>query len=545
MAKKKKIDGSGVAAIYARYSSHVQRDCSIEQQLDACRAKAKDLDLVVVSEYCDRGISGKTDDRPEFQRMLKDADKGKFQYLIAWKSNRLGRNMLNAMVNESRLQDAGVKCLYAEEDFDDNAAGRFALRSMMNVNQFYIENMAEDIQRGLRDSAKEGKALGAIPYGYKKSADGKYEINEDEAAIVREIYRRVANGEMVADIAHDLNKRGIKKRYAKKYSEWGKSSFQHLLHNEKYIGTYKYMDIEIPGGVPRIIDDDLYYRVQEVTTTKGNPYNNRRRTANGLYLLTGKIFCGKCGSPMVGLSGTGKSGRLFFYYVCQGKRVKHACDKQNIQREIIEREVAAAIKQFILVDETIDWIADQAVEFSRKAVAESDLSALESQLADTDRSINNLMKAIEAGIITDATKARMKELEAQKLTLKGKIAEEKSNVTELTKEDIVAGLSMFKDGDVTDPNYQMKLFDTFLRAVYVYDDNLKIVFSFSGDGNTVTLPLENDLAENKDSDSPGDKCSYKVPLGLLNTSYTNTPQITFQSGFFILYVPSPEALLED
>ena len=119
---------------------------------------------------------GKTDKRPSFQRMMRDAEQHKFAYVLAWKSNRIGRNMMQALVNESRLVDCGVKVFYAEEDFDDNAAGRFALRSMMNVNQFYIENMAEDVKRGLYDNAKKGLVNGSLPLGYKRGADGKPEL---------------------------------------------------------------------------------------------------------------------------------------------------------------------------------------------------------------------------------------------------------------------------------------------------------------------------------------------------------------------------------
>ncbi len=524
MRKTKKIE-SGVAAIYARYSSHAQRDCSIEQQMQQCMGKATELGLTVVHEYSDRAVSGKTDNRPSFQKMLKDADKGKFQYLIAWKSNRLGRNMLNAMVNEERLLEAGVKCIYVEEDFDDSAAGRFALRSMMNVNQFYSENMAEDIQRGLRDSASECKCLGAMPYGYQKGEDGRYEIYEPEAEIVREVYNRVANGEMFVSIAEDLNSRGIYKRKGKQKTKWGKSSFQNLIHNEKYKGIYKWNDIVISGGMPRIIDDELFEKVQRVTTTKKNPYSNaRRRTNNGLYLLTGKVFCGKCGARMVGISGLGKGGDQYFYYACQQKRLQHTCDKENIRRETLEAEVARAIRVYLLNDEVIDWIADQAVEFSKKTVANTDLSLLYAQLSDTERSISNIMKAIEAGIITESTKNRLEQLEDDQKRIKAQITEAKSEIVILSKDDIVAGLMMFKNGDFDDQTFRMKLFDTFVKAVYVYDDNLRIVFSFSGDRNSVTLPLEHDSANKNGIKDTGQECSYKLPSGPLNGAYPNTSE---------------------
>ena len=145
--KKLEIEEPGV--LYGRYSSHNQKDISVEQQFEKGYELAAEYGIRIIDTYADRAVSGRTDKRRDFQRMMTDAAKGKFRYVIAWKSNRMGRNMLEALINEARLQDLGVRVLYVEEDFDDTAAGRFAARSMMNVNQFYSENMAEDIKRGL------------------------------------------------------------------------------------------------------------------------------------------------------------------------------------------------------------------------------------------------------------------------------------------------------------------------------------------------------------------------------------------------------------
>ena len=175
---KKKTELSGNAVIYARYSSSNQRDVSIEQQFEACMKYAAENKLTIVERYADRAVSGKTDNRPQFQRMMRDAHKGGFDFVIAWKSNRMGRNMMQAMVNESRLADLGIRCLYVEEDFEDNAAGRFALRNMMNVNQFYIENMAEDVIRGMADNAAKCMVNNLPPFGYCKGKDGRFEIVE-------------------------------------------------------------------------------------------------------------------------------------------------------------------------------------------------------------------------------------------------------------------------------------------------------------------------------------------------------------------------------
>lgn len=527
-SEAKSDDLLNVAVIYARYSSHSQRDASIEQQVEKCMAYAAANNLRVAHVYADRAVSGKTDRRPDFQKMMRDAEKGKFKYVISWKSNRIGRNMLQSMINESRLNDMGVRCLYTEEDFDDTAAGRFALRSMMNVNQFYSENMAEDIKRGLYDNARNCMVTnGHLPFGYKKGDDGRYALDEPKDAIVREIFGRVACGEAFVDIANDLNARGIK---TSRGGRWGKNSFHALLTNERYTGVYIYGDVRIEGGVPRIVSDELFWKVQGVLKTKKNPQGRHR--VNGDYLLTGKLFCGRCKSPMVGISGTSKTGDKHYYYACQKKRTEHACDKANVRRDAIEEQVARAIREYALKDDVIAWIADSTIAYNRRQEEQSHVAIIEGELAEVKRSIKNLLAAIEQGIITDTTRGRLLELEGEQASLTAKLAAERADIITVPREDIVAGLEMFRDGDISDKRYQAKLFDTFLVAVYVYDDHLKIVFSFTGNKNVISVPLDSSMVESLDR-GPAGEGSYKVSLGPPMQDNPNLRPIGQGFGFLI------------
>lgn len=493
------------AVIYARYSSHSQRDVSIEQQVSECRAYAEANGLHIIHIYADRAISGKTDRRPEFQKMMRDAEKGKFKVVIAWKSNRIGRNMLQSMMNEAKLNDWGIRCLYTEEDFDDTAAGRFALRSMMNVNQFYSENMAEDIKRGLYDNARNCMVTnGHLPFGYKKGEDSRYTLDEPKDAIVREIFGRVACGEAFIDIANDLNARGIK---TSRGGRWGKNSFHALLINERYTGVYIYGDVRIEGGVPRIVSDELFWKVQGVLKTKKNAQGRHRMY--GDYLLTGKLFCGRCKSPMVGVSGTSRTGDKHYYYVCQKRRTDKSCSKENVKRDAIEQQVAKAIREYALQDDVITWIADSTVAYNQRQEDQSHTAILEDELAGVKKSIKNLLAAIEQGIITDTTKGRLMELEAEQAGIAAKLAAERADIITVPREDIVAGLEMMRDGDIADKRYQAKLFDTFLVAVYLYDDDMKIVFGFTGKKNTISVPLDASLVDDIEK-GPSAGGSYKV-----------------------------------
>ena len=522
MAKKKKPAG-GNAIIYARYSSHNQRDVSIEQQIEACRKHAAELGLTITATYEDRAISGRTDNRPAFQRMMRDAEGGKFQYVLAWKSNRMGRNMMQAMVNESRLMDCGVKVFYAEEDFDDSAAGRFALRSMMNVNQFYSDNLAEDVRRGLMDNASKCMANGRQPLGYKRGEDGKVVVDEPAAAIVREIYTRIASGEMFMDIARDLNRRGIKTQSG---SKWNKSSFKVLCRNERYRGIYIYGDTRIEGGIPPIVDDVLWYKVQEVLKVKKSK-NRHHCPSDEDYLLTGKLRCGKCGGYMIGMSGRSKTGDVHHYYACQNRRVGHTCDKKNIRRDVVEPAVAQAIKQYCLTDDAIEWITDQTIAYWEDEDRKLQIDSIENDLSAVQSSISNVMKAIEMGVITETTRDRLIELERQQTDLKSKLALAKEEIVHVDRKDLISSLLAFRHGNVHDRAYQEKLFNAFLIAVYVYDDDhLKLVFNSFGKDDTVNIAL--DLGENDDNSGLSD-VSKSSPI-LSNGQpkrHPNTPDVFF------------------
>lgn len=473
--KKKRIESDRRnAVIYARYSSHNQRDVSIEQQVQKCQEYAARSKLTVIGVYSDAAVSGKTDNRPQFQKMMRDSAKGGFDYVISWKSNRMGRNMLEAMLNDAKLLDEGVRCLYVEEDFADTAAGRFAKRNMMNINQFYSENMAEDIRRGLMDNASKCMVNLRPPLGYKKGEDKKYAIDEETAPIVREIFQRVLDGWSFVDIGADLNNRNIKTGYGR---EWNKNSFHALLKNEMYIGVYKYSTVRIEGGVPAIIDKQTFEEVQRFLRTKKKPVGRKNNCAE--YLLTGKIFCGHCREPMVGISGTGKHGELHHYYACQGRRRrKNNCQKKNVQRDWIERHVVEVIKKYVLRDDVLEDILVGYEALMERLQQDSSLASMQKELDDTKKSIANLMKAIEQGIITDTTKDRLFELEENKKELENLIRIEQTMERDYSPELIRFYFQRFQQGDLDNREFQREIIKVFVQAIYLFDDHMTIVFNY-------------------------------------------------------------------
>lgn len=441
-------------------------------------------ELQLMDIYSDKAISGRSDNRPSFQRMMRDARNGLFDYVLAWKSSRMGRNMLEAMINDAALREQGVTTIYVEEDFEDNAAGRFALRNMMNVNQFYSEALAEDVKRGMMDNAKKCMVNGKISFGFCKGSDGRYEIVPEEAEIVREIFFRIIDGWQQRDILDDLNRRGIRTHSG---GEWQRQSFGTLLRNEQYIGVYSYNGIRIEGGIPAILDRETFEEVQAILTTKKNPRGRRRNVED--YMLTGKLFCGHCGKPMVGICGTSRTGERHYYYLCQGKHNKLGCTKKNEKKGRIEQAVIGAVKTIIMDDATIDWIVDGYQKFMEDLRGQSAVTAMEKELAETEKGIENLMRAIEMGIITETTKARMMELEGKKKDLETRLRIENRLLMELDPDQLRFSIERFRDQNINDKAYQKELINTFVKAVYVYDDRLKIVMN-RGPNDDVEVPFE-------------------------------------------------------
>lgn len=496
MTKKKASTtvAKSIGVIYARYSSHNQKEESIEQQVDECMAFARENKIEVIRVYSDKAISGKTDKRTQFQRMMRDAEKREFTVVISYKSNRMARNMLQALTYESKLDLLGIRTQYVKEEFGNNAAGRFALRTMMNVNQFYSENMAEDIKRGMADNAANCKVNGAIPLGYKKGVDGKYAIDEGGAAVVREVYNKFLAGEAFVDISNSLNERGIK---TKAGNCWNKGSFHRMLANDAYIGVYRNSGIIIEDGIPPIMEKEVFYAVQEKLVTKKNPRGRHRE--NGDYLLTGKLYCGYCKSHMVGISGTGNSGTKHYYYTCNKRRTETDCQKKNVRRDWIEQLVAELTQEFILRDDVIEWIANSAVCFLAEANRSSELDALEAEFAENKKTTKNIMTAIEQGVFTATTKDRLLELEFEASSLERIIAMAKAANQPLEKEKFVFFLEDMRNGDPRTKAYQKKLIDTFVKAVYLRDDKIRIDYYYAGKKNSVSLSLKKVAADSEET----------------------------------------------
>ena len=410
------------AVIYARYSSDSQREASIEGQLRDCKDYAEKNGITVVGTYIDRAYSAKTDDRPDFQRMIKDSGKKIFDVVLVWKLDRFARNRFDAVNYKYQLEKNGVHLVSAMEPISQGPEGIMVESMLIGMAEYYSAELALKVARGERENALQCKYNGGVvPLGFTIGKEDRlYHIDPETAPIVQEIFTRYADGEPAEKIAASLNERGLRTRTGKPFV---KNSFFQIFRNRRYIGEYRYKDIVTPGGIPAIVDQDLFDRVQQ-RFEQNRIAHGRPAKEDVSYLLTTKLFCGKCGTLMGGESGTSHMGNTYYYYKC-GNAKRHGkahCDLKAIRKEPLERFVVDTAIKVIFSDEIIERLIDLVMEAQQKE--NTRLPVLKEQLRDTEKRLANLLEAIEQGILTPTTKQRLDELEAQKEALNTSILEE-------------------------------------------------------------------------------------------------------------------------
>ena len=472
------------AYIYGRYSSHSQKDTSIEQQFRDIYDYCKRSGIKIMGEYADRALTGKTDKRPEFQKMIKDCAKGHVKLIVCWKVDRFARNRYDAAMYKARLKKYGVRVDYAKESIPEGPEGILLESILEGSAEYYSANLSQNVRRGMMENARECKVNnGGLPLGYKKGDDGKYAIEPIGAAIVKDVFSMYTQGMSITEICADLNARGCR---TSKGALFNKSSLRVMLRNERYKGIYKYAEVRIEDGIPRIITDEVFNMAQNIIARNAKAPAGSKNDVD--YLLTGKLFCGHCGSAMVGESGVSKTGRRHYYYACTARKRKKSCNKKSAKKDWLEEFVVKATVEQVLTDDMINIISDSVIELQEKERKGGDIPIIQTQISENNKLINNVMKAIEMGIITETTKNRLNELEDRKRELGDSLELAKISLTNFSKAQIVFWLRDFKNGDINSQEYRQKVIEIFVNSVYLYDDKIKIVYNYSKDGaNTVDM----------------------------------------------------------
>lgn len=489
--------------IYARYSSHNQTEASIEGQLKVCYEYAKQNNLTVINEYIDRAMSGTNDNREQFQQMLKDSSKHQFDGVLVYQLDRFGRNDYESMTNEYRLNQNGVEVFSAKENFEKTPSGNLLKGVIRSVNQYYSDELSVKIGRGMDLNAdKFYYNGGSVPLGLKlkvvevlngpfnkKIKKQQYDIDENMAPIVRNIFEMYVKGDTMADIIRYLNKLNIKTSQG---NEFNKNSLRTILMNKKYIGVYSYNGKETPNIIPRIIDDETFKKAQEKLQ------KNRQAPARGKakvpYLLTGKLFCGTCKNGMVGTSGTSQTGNLHLYYGCKGKKDKK-CKRKNIPKDYIE-DLVIDLAINTLTDENINEIANAVYETAYMQEDRTKLKRLKREILKLEKQKQNLVNSLSECDISEFRKSifeQAKVIEERKVEAEKQLRIEENSQFNYTIPQIKAFLnSLRKKENRNDIKYRKMIISSLIYKVYVYDTTLTILF------NTQDSPIEAKMPDIKD-----------------------------------------------
>lgn len=499
------------AVIYARYSpGGNQTYQSIEGQLTVCRKFAADNDLNIVATYEDEHLTGRNDQRPEFQRMLKDCARAKWDTVIVYAIDRFGRNSIEIAINKYQLQKHGKTLLSATQRTARNADGSKNLDGILLENfyigmaEYYSEELSQKVTRGLRESYAKGNFTGGTPlFGYKVIDDPTtlndrkvrrlLAIDEDKAPIVRYIFEEYAKGTPKKDIIAELSRRGYKNTKNKPLKL---SSFQYNMSNRKYIGEFEHEGVVYTNIYPPIIDKETFNKVQQRLARR--QHAPAALKAREEYILQGKAFCGHCGARMVGVSGTGKLGTKYHYYACGEAYKNHTCNKHTEKKEMLEQLIVELTLEYVLEPKRMVFIADRVMELYRNEFNEENIHALERRVAALEEEIE---KAVSAFIDADSKirknlNERVNDLDEQKLELLNDIdgLRAASRIT-VTKEHFIAWLKTFEGGNPADKDFQRRVVDALINSVYVYDDKFIVYFNIDG-GELVGLLEASEDAEN-------------------------------------------------
>jgi DNA invertase Pin-like site-specific DNA recombinase len=475
------------AVIYARFSSHAQNEQSIEGQLRACYDFAERQGYTVIGEYIDRALSGTNDNRPEFQRMIEDSSKRLFEIILVYQLDRFARNRYDSAVNKAKLKKNGVRVLSARENITDDASGILMEAVLEGMAEYYSAELSQKVRRGMDINAERFLSTGSnVGLGFRVDGDKRFQIDEQTAPVVVKIFEMYASGHTVAQICEHLNRQQIKTAFGVAFN---KNSLRVLLQNRRYIGMYLYKGKETPGGMPRIVSDELFYRVQGIM--EKNKKAPARARAKEEYILTTKLFCGHCREMMTGISGTSKTGAIYNYYTCNGRK-RRQCKKKNVQKEYIE-DLVVNMARAQLTDENISRIAAAVVEECEKEKENPNMRRLSGLLRDNEKAVNNLLNAIEQGQGVDLISKRLEQKQREKADIEKEIAAEAINRVELTAPEIRFFLTELRNGDINDAGTRRMLVTVLVNAVYLYDDRLTVVFNASGSPVEVAQSLVDDI----------------------------------------------------
>lgn len=453
------------AVIYARYSSSNQTEQSIEGQLRVCHEFAERENILILDTYIDRAMTGTNDNRADFQRMIKDSSKREWNYVIVYKLDRFSRDKYATAVHKKTLKDNDVKLLSATECIPDTPEGIIMESLIEGMGQYYSEELSQKVRRGMNETRQKGNFTGGhLLYGYSVE-NKKVIIDEEKAEIVRYIFEQYSVGVYVEDIIADLTAKGVYNRG----KPFARNTVYKMLKNEKYSGIYRLGDEVFENMYPQIVTPKTFEIVRE--KVKENQYG--KRSIDVVYLLRNKMKCGYCGKSINGECGTSKNGKRKYYYKCFGRKKNSGCKKKMIQKDLLEKLVIEVIITILSNYKNKETLISAVLKQQERRIAQNSiLKILLREQKQVNNALENMVAAIEQGVITNTTTKRLKELETRLEDLERQILIEKSKnavrvpesaIREYYEETLTLGAE--------------QLIDYLIKDIVLYDDKIEIHFN--------------------------------------------------------------------
>ncbi len=453
------------AVIYARYSSDNQSEQSIDGQLRVCNEYAKNNDIIILDTYIDRAMTGTNDNRPDFQRMIKDSSRKEWDYVLVYKFDRFSRNKLETAIHKNTLKTNGVKLLSATEYIPDSPEAIILESMLEGYAEYYSAELSQKVKRGLNESRIKGNYTGGhLLYGYRKE-NQKLVIDEEKAEHVRFIYEQYAQDVYVKDIIDNLTARGV----LNKGKRFAINTIHKILSNEKYTGIYNFNGKIYDNIYPQIVPTELFEKVRakSIKNKKGS------RSPEHFYLLRDKLKCGYCGMPITAESGTTKLGNVIRYYRCSGKRKHNGCQKEQERKEMLEQYVIENVTNYLSDDNNLRFMARKITEMQDIRLKENVvLTKLIKEKRQTENSINNIMSAIENGGTSATAMKRLRELETLLKKIETQLVVEQSKTEiKLTEDEIIA---FYKLALKQEPKTIISLL---VKEILVFNDKMIITYN--------------------------------------------------------------------
>ena len=421
-------------------------------------------------------MTGTNDKRPALQQMLYDSKNKGFDFVLVYKLDRFSRSRYDSSVNRAILLKNGVKLISATENISDTPEGILLDSVLVGLAEYYSVELSQKVKRGMNETKLKGNFTGGtIIYGYNVE-NHKVVINEGQAEVVRFIYEQYSLGVYVKDIIADLTEKHIFNHG----NPFARNTIYNILKNEKYSGVYRFNNQTFENMYPQIVSTEIYEKVRQKTNQ--NKYG--KRSIEVVYLLRNKLKCGYCGEPISAECGTSSKGNKRRYYKCLGKK-RHTtnCNKQTLRKEILENFVIDILLKELNKPQTIEKMINNILKVQESMESgNSFLTSLYKEKVETQNTLNNIMKAVEQGVVNNTINKRMTELEKKLEDIERQIIVEKSKTNfKLTKEDIVTYLN---DALKLEPQL---LINYIVNQIILFDDKMQIYFN----SPTIKTTIEN------------------------------------------------------